>query len=380
MKQLFRFLALICFNKTIIFIWRDLWMKSKTWSLFLSLVIMALMLPALQLRTRAKEFVFNGLKYEYVDDSSVCVVGYVEIGEEEFYERLVIPQEIEFNGRTYTVSAIKSRAFYGCRGLEQVMVPNSVKKIGKEALFVNDDLRLIFAPNSNLMEVDDIFKDDLTCVYVLKNDYEGLYDSFKWDDMVKCSLSAKSDNGSDITLWYVSENGKLMEDAALKLVEHINLYYDGSPKEVTLEGIKEFKTVAGCKEDLKVDYYKNGTLSKLTSAPVEPGKYDAVVTYGGVRASVTFEIRHGIVVGDTLNKGSDEINQDENGEIITPETKEGLPEDTIEVEQEGVNTTIDQGTDNFKTGDTNNITFLITLMFLSLALGSLTVRKRKFEK
>ena len=74
------------------------------------------------------------------------------------------------------------------------------------------------------------------------------------------------------------------------------------------------------------------------------------------------------------------INQDENGEIITPETKEGLPEDTIEAEQEEVNKTMDQVTDNFKTGDTNNIMFLITLMFLALALGSLTVRKRKFEK
>lgn len=77
-------------------------MKSKTWSLFLSLVIMTLMLSILQLRARAEGFEMKGLKYEYADDSSVHVVGYVEgLGGD-----LVIPKEIEVNGRTYPVSAI----------------------------------------------------------------------------------------------------------------------------------------------------------------------------------------------------------------------------------------------------------------------------------
>ena len=87
------------------------------------------------------------------------------------------------------------------------------------------------------------------------------------------------------------------------------------------------------------------------------------------------------IVDDKENKFEIiENSVDEDGKLMTLKFREVLLEDPIEVEQEEVNTTMDQVTDNFKTGDTNNIAFLITLMFLALTLGSLTVRKKKFEK
>ena len=275
-------------------------MKSKTWSLFLSLVMMALMLPALQLRARAEEFEFNGLRYVYSSDySSVYVVGYGE----GLSADLIIPEEIEVDGTTYPISYIGSNAFENCTSLKSVTIPSSVKKIGEKAFYIRGNLKLIFAPNSNLTEANGIFNRYLTDVFVFEGDYEGFCNLFRNVNIVKYSLSAVSNNGSEITVSYVAAIYGQIKSVTLKLVEPANLYYDKGPKEAMFDGIEKFKNLIGCKEDLKVDYYKNGIL--LTSAPVEPGKYDAVVTYDVARASVTFEIKEGVVIGDfvyTLNK------------------------------------------------------------------------------
>ena len=101
-------------------------MKSKTWSLFLSLVMMALMLPALQLRARAEEFEFNGLRYVYSSDySSVYVVGYGE----GLSADLIIPEEIEVDGTTYPISYIGSNAFENCTSLKSVTISEGVKRL-----------------------------------------------------------------------------------------------------------------------------------------------------------------------------------------------------------------------------------------------------------
>ena len=46
---------------------------------------------------------------------------------------LVIPESVEYNSITYSVTSIGERAFYCCSGLTTVTIPNSVTSIGNSA-------------------------------------------------------------------------------------------------------------------------------------------------------------------------------------------------------------------------------------------------------
>ena len=57
-----------------------------------------------------------------------------------------IPERIEYNGKIYTVTAIKSSAFNGCNHLRNVSIPNSVTYIGSGA-FTYCDLTYVTIPD-----------------------------------------------------------------------------------------------------------------------------------------------------------------------------------------------------------------------------------------
>ena len=53
----------------------------------------------------------------------------------EYTGNVVIPESVDYNGNTYPVTSINSRAFYDCGGLTSVTIPNSVTYIGTGAFY-----------------------------------------------------------------------------------------------------------------------------------------------------------------------------------------------------------------------------------------------------
>lgn len=57
---------------------------------------------------------------------------------------VVIPESIQYDGNTYSVTAIGGNAFYWCRSLTTVEIPASVKTIGSEAFGICTSLSTIY--------------------------------------------------------------------------------------------------------------------------------------------------------------------------------------------------------------------------------------------
>ena len=69
-------------------------------------------------------------------------------GEEKCSGEVVILSSITVQGKEYTVASIGSYAFYECKGLTSITIPNSVTSIGREAFSNCSGLTSITIPNS----------------------------------------------------------------------------------------------------------------------------------------------------------------------------------------------------------------------------------------
>ncbi|MCH5237881.1 MAG: leucine-rich repeat protein [Muribaculaceae bacterium] len=59
-----------------------------------------------------------------------------------------IPETVQYNGSTYTVTSIGNSAFYNCTSLAEIIIPNSVTEIGNSAFWGCSSLARITIPNS----------------------------------------------------------------------------------------------------------------------------------------------------------------------------------------------------------------------------------------
>ena len=53
----------------------------------------------------------------------------------EYTGKVVIPEFVTYNGKTYPVTSIGESAFSGCTGLTSITIPNSVTSIGGSAFY-----------------------------------------------------------------------------------------------------------------------------------------------------------------------------------------------------------------------------------------------------
>ena len=116
--------------------------------LFLSLLVALLPLVA-----SAHDFEVDGIYYDITSSAKLTVEvtyrgsSYDEY-EDEYTAKVVIPESVIYNDKTYSVTSIGSYAFQYRDGLTSITIPNSVTSIGSYAFYDCSGLTSIEIPNS----------------------------------------------------------------------------------------------------------------------------------------------------------------------------------------------------------------------------------------
>ncbi len=109
-------------------------------ALFLSLAVL-LSLPML-----AVEIEIDGIRYDLVAETKQAIV--IKKSSGTYSGSIVIPESVEHESTTYSVTSIGEWAFSGFSGLTSVTIPNSVTNIGDGAFCYCSGLTSITIPNS----------------------------------------------------------------------------------------------------------------------------------------------------------------------------------------------------------------------------------------
>ena len=85
----------------------------------------------------------DGIYYDISENNATVTEGGVKYSGD-----IVIPESITYNNSKYSVTSIGSDAFWGCRSLTSVTIPNSVTSIGDYAFWGCRSLTSVTIPNS----------------------------------------------------------------------------------------------------------------------------------------------------------------------------------------------------------------------------------------
>ena len=101
----------------------------KRFTLFLISFILSVVFSTSALAYDVK---IDGICYILISEDKTAAVTF---GDEKYSGEVVIPSSITVEGKEYTVTSIGWEAFYDCKGLTSITIPNSVTSIGYRAFY-----------------------------------------------------------------------------------------------------------------------------------------------------------------------------------------------------------------------------------------------------
>lgn len=90
-----------------------------------------------------QKFVVDGISYKIGENYTASVVA----GSTKYTGDVKIPSQVDFIGKTYSVTSIDKSAFENCTGLTSVKIPSSVKSIGSDAFDGTIGLTAVHIPD-----------------------------------------------------------------------------------------------------------------------------------------------------------------------------------------------------------------------------------------
>jgi hypothetical protein len=100
------------------------------------------------LNMQAYDFEVGGIYYTAADTATASAKAVVTAGDEVYEGSVAIPASVVYEGKEYAVVAIDAKAFYFCKGLTAVTIPQTVTKIGAEAFRNCSALTTLTLPSS----------------------------------------------------------------------------------------------------------------------------------------------------------------------------------------------------------------------------------------
>ena len=100
--------------------------------------------------TIGSTFYQGGIYYKIVENNTISVTS----GDVKYFGDVVIPEQVKYNGETYTVTSIGNWAFEDCSGLTSVTIPDGVTSIGWRAFENCSGLTFVTIPSS-VTSIDD---------------------------------------------------------------------------------------------------------------------------------------------------------------------------------------------------------------------------------
>ena len=124
--------------------------------------------------------------YNYINNGTELMVTYKDTNYDSYSGAVNIPKKVTYNGTDYNVTSIGHSAFYQCRSMTSITIPNSVTSIGDNAFYDCFKLTSIDIPNSVTSIGDNAF-----------------YDCFKLTSIdIPNSVMSIGSYAFDNTVWY----------------------------------------------------------------------------------------------------------------------------------------------------------------------------------
>lgn len=122
-------------------------MKTRWLQTIKAAFIILLLTIAGMINVFAQDFTVDKLKYSIINsENAVRVIGHVD--GYNAAGKLSIPESVTYNGVTFSVNSIGYAAFYGCSGINSLIIPISVTSIGPSAFQDCKGITTITIPNS----------------------------------------------------------------------------------------------------------------------------------------------------------------------------------------------------------------------------------------